>query len=475
MNLLIRDILAVLPGGAEVCSVYICDGVIASTSTVPKGFKADKIIFGNGKMLIPGLVNAHTHAAMSIFRSCADDLLFNEWLFGKIQPMEDLLCGDDCYWGIMLAALEMLRTGTTSFIDMYYFTDESARAILESGIRCVFSRGIAGDADVVESKLRTAIDEIDRWSGNGSGVASADGSGSAGTNGSGSVGADGSNYSTGDGSIASGNSSIALGDGSNIANDKGRLTFMLGPHAPYTCDEGFQREVAAEAARRGIPINTHLAESLAEIDTIKERYGCTPIELVDRNGLLTETTVAAHCVHLSDSDIRLLAERGVNVVTNPVSNLKLANGIAPVMKMREAGVKLALGTDSAASNNSLNMFRDLAMLALIHKGANHDALAITAREGFEMATVHGARAMGHDDLGEIRQGAIADLAVIDLDRPNMQPLNDPVAALAYSANGSEVETVMVGGDVLMENGEFLTIDKDRVYHEISAICKRLGM
>ena len=420
MNILISDILAVLPGGAETCSVYVIDGIIASTSSAPEGFKADKTINGVSKMLIPGLANAHTHAAMVIFRNCADDLLFNDWLFGRIMPMEDKLEVGDCYWGTMLALMEMLRSGTTSYIDMYYFADDSARAILETGMRCVFSRGIAGGVSEAEGKLRTAIDEIERWKG------------------------------------------------------RGNLSFMLGPHAPYTCDEGFQREVAAESKQRGIPVNTHLAESLAEIETIKEQYGCTPIELADRTGLLTATTVVAHCIQLTDSDIKLLAQRGVHVATNPVSNLKLANGIAPVPKLLEAGVNVALGTDSAASNNSLNMLRELSVLALIHKGVNHDAQAISARVGIDIATRNGARAMGYSNLGEIAPGNIADLAILDLDLPNMQPVNDAIAALAYSASGAEVETVIVGGKVLMENREFLTIDRDRVFYEVRKICERIG-
>ena len=420
MEILIKDILTVLPDCVKTCSIHIRDDRIISISDTADGISADKTILGTGKLLMPGLVNAHTHAAMSIFRNSADDLLFNEWLFDKIMPMEDKLTGEDCYWGVMLAVMEMLRTGTTSFIDMYYFTDESARAILESGIRSTFSRGIAGDVAVVEEKLKNAIDEINRLNGHDT------------------------------------------------------LRFMLAPHAPYTCDEGFQREVALEAKRLGIPINTHLSESLAEIDTIKNQYGCSPIELADKTGLLTETTVAAHCVHLSDSDIDLLAERGVNVVTNPVSNLKLANGVAPVPKMLAAGINVALGTDGAASNNTLNMFHDLSLLAIVHKGINHDALAIDARTGFNIATKNGARAMGYSDLGEIKAGNIADLVILNLNTPNMQPLNDPVAALAYSANGSEIETVIVSGKILMETKEFKTIDEDRVYFEINKICDRVG-
>jgi len=421
MNILIENVLAVLPDGPAKCSVYILDGRIASVSAAPDGFVADKTISGSGKMLIPGLVNAHTHAAMTLFRNCADDLLFNDWLFGRIMPLEEKLTGEYCYWGTLLAILEMLRSGTTAFIDMYYFTGDCVRAILDSGIRAVYSRGMDGDAASVEIKLRKTLDEYAEWK----------------------------NHET--------------------------VSFMLAPHAPYTCDEGFQREVAAEAKRLGLPINTHLSESLAEIETIREKYGCTPVELFDRSGLLTETTVAAHCVHVTDSDIKLLAERGVCVATNPASNLKLANGVAPIPKMLEAGINVALGTDSAASNNALNMFRELSLLTLLHKGINHNAQAVTAREGVAMATKNGAAAMGRRDIGEIKPGNAADLALLDLDRPNMRPLSDPIAALAYSANGSEVETVIVNGRILMENKEFLTIDEDRVNYEVAKICERLGI
>ena len=420
MNILIKDILAVLPDGVETCSVYISGGKIISVSSAPEGFSADKTINGTGKILIPGLVNAHTHAAMTIFRNCADDLLFNEWLFGRILPLEAKLQGEDEYWGMMLAVMEMLRSGTTAFIDMYGYTDIYPRAVEDSGIRAALARGMTGQASDAERRLRAALDEIGSWQG------------------------------------------------------RDNLSFMLAPHAPYTCDEGFQREVAAESKRRGLPIHTHISESLAEIETIRERYGCTPVELCDRTGLLSDTTVAAHCVHLTDNDIDILAERGVNVVTNPVSNLKLANGVAPVPKMLKASVKVALGTDGAASNNCLNMFRELAALTLIHKGVNRDAQAVSAREGFEIATRSGAAALGRGDIGEIKPGNTADLAILNLGCPNMQPVNNPLAALAYSANGSEVETVMVGGRILMENSEFLTIDSERVIYEISKVCERIG-
>lgn len=429
MNILIENIFTLLPCAdskdgftADVRSVYIEDGIISSISAKPEGFKAGKTINGSGKMLMPGLVNAHTHAAMSLLRNCADDLLFDEWLFKRIMPLEDKLDGSAVYWGTMLSIMEMLRSGTTTFIDMYYFLDDIARAVAETGIRAVLSRGLTCDADdpsVGEAKLREAIDVYKRW-------------------------------------------------------NNERINFMIAPHAPYTCDDGFQREVALEARRYNLPINTHLSEGPVEIQTIREKYGCTPVELMDRTGLLSDTTIAAHCVQVTDSDIEILAERGVTVVTNPVSNLKLANGVAPVPKMLKAGVKVALGTDGSASNNTLNMFRELAMLSIIHKGVNRDALAVTAEESLLIATRNGAAATGVGKIGEIRPGNTADLVIIDLDRPNMQPVNNPISALAYSTNGSEVETVIVNGKLLMENRELLTIDSEKVYFEVSKICERIG-
>jgi len=423
MNILIRDILAVLPDGVKICSVSIENGVITSIGGEPGGFKADKTISGGGKMLIPGLVNAHTHAYMTVFRNCADDLTFNDWLFGRIMPLEDKLTAEDCYWGTLLGFMEMLSTGTTSFNDMYIRADASARAVTEAGIRGVLSRGLSGGADDAaggERRLKEAVEEIEKW------------------------------------------------------KSAENIIFMLGPHAPYTCDSGYQKEVAGEARRLGVGLHTHVSESAAEMVSIKERYGCTPPELFDRTGLLTGRTVAAHGVYLTDSDIELMAARGASLATNPVSNLKLANGVAPVPKLLKAGVNVALGTDSAGSNNALNMFRELGLVTILHKGMSGNPQAVTAREGFDMATKNGAKALGLNKVGEIKTGYKADLVILSLDRPNIQPLNDPVAALAYSFNGAEVETVMVGGRLLMENREFLTIDRDKVIYEVNKICERIG-
>lgn len=426
MNILIKNISAWLPDSFSTVVTDVCagGGKILSVGSVPAGFQPEKTIDGSGKLLIPGLVNAHTHSYMTVFRNYADDLSFNDWLFGRILPLEDRLTADDCYWGTLLGCMEMLSTGTTSFLDMYIFPHSIARAVCDCGMRAVLSRGLTdGDGSDPEGgrrRINEALDEFNTW------------------------------------------------------KDKPNVSFMLAPHAPYTCSESYQREIAEVSRSTGMAINLHLAESESESQTIREKYGCTPTELFDRTGLLTGTTVAAHCVKLSDGDIDILASRGVSVATNPVSNLKLANGIARIPDLLNAGVNVALGTDGTASNNTLNMFRELSFLTLLRKGLDGNPKAVSAETGLKAATLGGARALGID-AGVIAEGKLADLTVIDLDRVNLFPVNNALSSLAYSANGSEVETVIVGGEVLYEKGEFKTIDRERVMFEVENICKRIGM
>lgn len=423
MNILIRDILAVLPEGPKVSTIYVVGDTIAAIDKAPEGFVADKTINGCGKLLIPGLVNAHSHAYMTCFRNCADDLLFNDWLFGRIMPMEDMLTGEDCYWTSKLGCIEMLLTGTTAYYDMGMFMDDAARACIDTGIRGVLSRGLSGAPDGVDGpnpRLDQARGYLETWKG----------------------------YDN--------------------------LSFIIGPHAPYTCTEDYMKQAAEVAKELNLPISIHLSESLSEMESIREQYGCTPIELADRCGLLTDRTTAAHCVYATDEDIALMAARGVSVATNPISNLKLANGFAPVTKFLDAGINVCMGTDGASSNNALNMFRDLSVLTLVHKGNQKDALAVTAEQGFKIATINGAKAMCLDKVGEIREGWKADLVIMDLDRPSMRPVNNPVAALCYSASGYETETVIVAGRVCVENGKMVNVDVNEVYAKVEEICERLG-
>ncbi len=427
MDLLITGGLALVPGpqGPEVrpADVGITDGKITMVGQMdPAAPKAARTISAAGKLVMPSLINAHTHAYMTLFRNCADDLLFDQWLFGRILPLEDKLEEEDGYWGAMLGIAEMIKSGTGAFLDMYPFIHATARAVQDSGIRAVLSRGLTGGADDVaggKRRIQEALTELEVYGG------------------------------------------------------LPRVSFMLAPHAPYTCDMGYMREIADLARDKGLGIHVHISESLSEVKQMQERYGMTPCQVVDAGGLLTGRTVAAHCVQLTAEDIQLLAERGVSVATNPVSNLKLANGVAPVPDLLQAGVNVCLGTDGASSNNTLNMFREMGFLALLHKGIRHDPLAVTARQALAIATENGARALGLDS-GVLAVGRAGDLAILDLNQANLQPQNDLVAALAYSMTGGEVDTLIVDGQVLMEGRQLCTIDEERVRYEVGRICRRLG-
>ena len=425
MNTLFRNIRALLPEGVREISVCVSGGEIFAVGEVPADFRADTVVEGKGKLLIPGLVNAHTHVYMTMFRGCADDLSFTDWLFGHIDPLESKMTREDCYWATLLGYLEMISTGTTACLDMYVFTETALRAAEESGFRTALSRGLtggAGDPEGGKRRIREALEEMEDWKGS-----------------------------------------------------TDRIRFFLGPHAPYTCDPDYLREIADLAEERKLPLHLHLSESVSEQEGIREKYGCTPAEYFDRAGILRPGTVAAHCVYVNESDMRLLAERGVTAVTNPASNLKLGNGAAPVPDLLRAGVNVALGTDGAASNNALNLFRELNLVTLLHKGLRGDPTELPASQGLRMATENGARALGWEKLGRIEAGWTADLAVLDLDRVNLRPWNDLLSALAYAANGSEVESVMVEGRFLMKDREFLTIDRERVQYEVDRTCKRLGL
>lgn len=428
MGIEIKNALAVLPQGAEdvikETSIYIEKDRIAAVGDAPEGFVADKVIDGKDKLVIPGLINCHTHSYMSFMRNVADDLSFMDWLFGTIDPIEQQMTDEDTYWGAKLAIIEMMKSGTTCFNDMQMNIHQTTRAVKESGMRAVICRGLVGSGndEAGQTRLRQAYEERD------------------------------------------------------AAKDCDRLTFRLGPHAPYTCDEEFLQIVAAEAKREHMGIHVHLSESVSEIEQIQEKYGCTPIALAERSGIFDVPAIAAHCVQVTDEDIDILVRKGVSVVTNPASNMKLGNGFAPIGKMLEKGVNVCLGTDGAASNNCLNMFHELSLLTLIHKGTGRTPQCVSAREGFRIATINGARALGlEQEIGSIEAGKKADLAILDLNTPSLTPRNNLLAGLSYSANGSEVDTVIINGQITMEHRRILTMDEQLVYRKIQGIIERMGL
>ncbi len=428
MGIVIENALVVLPEGSEdviqETSLYIEGDKIAGIGDMPAGFTADKVIDGTDKLVIPGLINCHTHSYMSFMRNVADDLSFMDWLFGTIDPIEQQMTDEDTYWGANLAIIEMMKSGTTCFNDMQMNIHQTTRAVKESGMRAVICRGLVGSGndEAGQSRLRQAYEERD------------------------------------------------------AAKDCDRLTFKLGPHAPYTCDDEFLKIVAAEAKKEKMGIHVHLSESESEISQIQEKYGCTPIALAEKCGIFDVPAIAAHCVQVTDEDIAILKRKNVSVVTNPASNMKLGNGFAPIAKMLDAGIKVCLGTDGAASNNCLNLFHELSLLTLIHKGTGKTPQCVSAKEGFRIATINGAKALGLEkEIGSIEVGKKADLAILDLNTPSLTPRNNLIAGLSYSANGSEVDTVIINGQITMENRKILTVDEKLVYGKIQDIIVRMGL
>lgn len=385
--------------------------------------EVDRLIEAKNKLVMPGFVNAHTHAAMTLFRSYADDMALMAWLEQKIWPAENRLTNGDIYWGTMLAISEMIRGGTTCFADMYFHMDAVAQACLESGIRASLAQGLIGlDRVKGAAGLNESKNIVSAWHGAG----------------------------------------------------EGRISMMLGPHAPYTCPPEYLREVIETAATLNVPLHIHLAETRGEVQACLAKYDQSPVQLMESIGLFTQKVLAAHCVHLNNDEVAILAARKVAVVHNPGSNLKLGSGIAPLADLLAAGALVALGTDGAASNNNLDMLEEMRLAALLAKGVNEDPTLLPAMQAIKLATINGARALCLEDgLGELKDGAPADLIMLDLDRPHLHPRHDLNAHLVYAANAADVEMVMIKGKILMEQRKLLTIDEERVLFEADARAARL--
>lgn len=417
----------VLKGGDVLCA----DGQVSQTdlgisgSTITQvgniNETADRVIDCRDKLVIPGFVNTHTHAAMTLFRSYADDMMLMDWLQTKIWPAEENLTGDDVYWGTQLAIAEMLKAGTTCFADMYFFMPEVAKAVAESGIRAVLARGMAGVAPTANQALAESEAFYKEWHN----------------------GAD------------------------------GRITIMLGPHAPYTCPPDYLKKVTALAEKLKAQIHIHLSETAGEVAECQKQYGKSPIELMNELGVFDYGVLAAHCVHVSSEDIAIMKEKKVRVAHNPGSNMKLASGVAPVPDMLEAGICVGLGTDGAASNNNLDMLEELRLTAMLHKVHRLDPLAIPANKAVDMATVHGAAALGLDNIGKLETSYKADITILDMKAPHWHPRHDRLSLLTYAANASDVHTVIVNGNILLDNRQLTTIDQERLLAEVDRRGLRL--
>lgn len=423
MNTLIKNVTALLPDGTTpVTNIAVTDDRIVSVGNIPENFQADKVINGTQHFAIPGFVNAHTHASMTLLRSYADDMKLMDWLEQMIWPIEAKLRSDDIYWGAMLAAVEMIRSGTTCFADMYGPDMERVAEVVEqSGMRGVLSRGLIGVAPDSDKKLEENAALYENYHG------------------------------TAD----------------------GRITVMFGPHALYTCPPDYLKKVAEKAQALGAEVHIHMSETVGEVENCIKQYGKRPFAHVASTGLFDSGTLAAHCVHLDDEDIDIIKRYHIRVAHNPGSNMKLASGTAPVPRLLEEGICVALGTDGASSNNNLDMLDEVQLAALMHKVHTLDPLAVPALTAVKMGTEYGAQALSLHDVGRLQAGDKADIVLFSMHGAAWTPCYNPVSLLAYSAKSSSVDTVMVDGKILMENGTLKTIDEEHVLYEAQKVADRL--
>ncbi len=404
----------VIPNGA----VAIVDGVIAAVgpaADVATRYVAERTIRpGPHDIVLPGLINAHNHAAMTLLRGGADDMRLMDWLETYIFPAESALVTPDFVrTGTQLAMLEMIRTGTTTFADMYYFEDDVAWVVRDAGMRGVLGETLLDlptpDAPTFDEGLAYAERYLQNWV------------------------------------------------------DHPRVTAAIAPHAPYTLGPDSLRRVAELARRYGAPLLIHLAETSDEIDQIRADYELSPVEHLQRIGFLGPDVIGAHSIWVTGPDMAVLAEFGVGAVHNPESNMKLASGTMPVDALHDAGVAVGLGTDGPASNNDLDMFGAMFTAALLHKHATGDPTAMPAGTVVAMATIDGARALHMDDtIGSLEVGKQADLIVVDGSAPNLVPRTDVYSHLVYAARGDNVSTTVVDGRILYQEGAFLTLDADAI-------------
>jgi 5-methylthioadenosine/S-adenosylhomocysteine deaminase len=395
---------AVIDGG----TIVVDNGMItyAGKDTAGKADPADRVIDAKGCTVLPGLVNSHTHVSMTLLRGAADNLPFKEWL-NKIQKAEMKLTPDDVRAGAYLGILEMIKSGTTAFADMYFHMDEVAEVVRETGIRASLGYGmIEGMNEEPEAKLKNRAEFNRKWHG--------------------------------------------------AAN--GRISTMYAPHSALSCSREFLLRIKEQAARDGTGIHIHVLETEAELGMMKEKYGMCSVNFLDSIGMLDSSTIAAHCIWLSDGDIEILKNRNVNAAHCPSSNMALCVGTAPVPKMLKKGVNVALGTDGAASSGSLDMWNEMKAASALHK--SNEGRGIQPRKLLEMATVNGAKALGIN-AGILKPGCCADIIIVDAGKLQFVP-GDIYSALVNGASGCDVRTTIVGGNILMEDYEVKVLNEEKV-------------
>ncbi len=411
-NILIKD-ATIISNEIKKGSVLIQNDKIVEIIDKLGENDADEVINATGKVLIPGLVNTHTHLSMTLMRGLADDMPLDTWLNNYIWPVEAELNPEYCYAGALVACAEMIKSGTTCFNDMYFFMDHVARAADEAGLRGIISHGMIdfGDEDKRKQEFKESIRIIKKC------------------------------HNTGN----------------------GRIQVAFGPHSPYTCSQELLQKVKREAAKYGVRIHIHVSETEKEVSDIVKVHGKRPFEYLDEIGFLGSEVTAAHAVWLSNNEIDIIKQREVKLSHNPSSNMKLSSGVSPVSELIHKETCVSLGTDGPASNNNMDMFEEMKIAALLQKVTTMDPTVLNADEVFKMATINGARSLGlEDQIGSIEVGKKADITLIDTRSPQLTPFRNPISHIVYSANGGNVDTVICNGEILMKNRELLTLDENMI-------------
>lgn len=385
--------------------------------------QVDAVIQGQGMVAMPGLINAHQHSPMSLLKGFSDDLKLMDWLEKKMLPAEARMTPEDIYWGAKLSMAEMIKSGTTAFADMYVHMNEIATAVQEVGMRASLTRGLVFLQDDGGKRLTEALELVERWNGKA----------------------------------------------------EGRISTMLGPHAPYTCPPEALREIVSIAEELNLPIHIHLAETKEEVIKIQEKYNQTPTEYLYNEGLFERLHVLlAHSVHLNRRDIRFLKGMRGGVAHNPVSNSKLGCGITPVVEMINQGITVGLGTDGAGSATTIDMFEEIKAATWLQKLDCGNPTVLPAGQVLRMATKGSAKLLNIDnEVGTLEVGKKADIILVDMNKPHLQPIHNVESLLAYSVNGADVDTTIVNGKVLMKNRKLITIDEDELLKQVTVRAKRI--
>ena len=383
--------------------------------------EVDKIIDATNKAVMPGLINAHIHSAMSVFRGYNDELELMNWL-KEMWKIEDRMKKEDVYYASMISGIEMIKSGTTTFNDHYFFEEQTAKVAEDLGLRAILSRCIIGEGEDASTRIAEAESLYNEWH--------------------------------------------------NKCN--GRIKVCVGIHAPYTCPPDTIRRSLELADRLGTPVHIHYLETQDEVNQIFETYEKSVTDYLKDLNLFNYHVILAHGVKVNDDDIEVLKNISGGIVHNPISNMKLGSGFAPVKKMRDAGINVALGTDGQGSTNTLDMFEEIKLAAYLQKGMFGTASAISAKDVLEMATIEGARVLGIDsEVGSLEVGKKADIILIDLNKPHLLPRQDIYSLLAYSVNGADVDTRIIDGKIVMENRKVLGVDEDEMKQKIEMTKSRL--